>query len=261
MICLVGGKDAGVVAFDKRTGTELWRAIDTVEIGYAPPAIYEADGQRQLIIWHDVAVQGLDPETGKRFWRVAFPEDGEVMRPAATIVNPLIFNNRVLVSDFYNGSMVLQLSSNPADAEVLWVSPKATAVHKDSLNTLMATPIAKGGYLYGIAGNGELRCLNAETGEVIWRTLDPIGGRVAMFGTIFVIPNGDHCFLISDQGELIIAQLSPDGYQEVDRTKLLEPVGFARGRNVVWSHPAFAGKRIYWRNDKELVCVNLEAHS
>ncbi|MEM9317106.1 MAG: PQQ-binding-like beta-propeller repeat protein, partial [Pseudomonadota bacterium] len=224
LICLVGGKEAGVVAFDKHDGKEIWRAIDAKEIGYAPPTIYEADGQRQLIVWHDVAVQGLDPATGKRLWRIAFPEDGEVMRPAAPIVNPLVFDNRVLVSDFYNGSLLLELSSDPPDAEPLWISPKATAVHRDSLNTLMATPVIHEGYIYGIAGNGELRCLKADTGEVVWRSLEPIGGKVAMFGTIFIIPNEDHWFLVTDQGELIIAKLSPDGYEEIDRARLLEPV-------------------------------------
>jgi hypothetical protein len=65
VICLVGGTNTAVVAFDRNNGKELWRALTAVEIGYAPPVIYTIAGRRQLIIWHPDAVAGLDPETGK----------------------------------------------------------------------------------------------------------------------------------------------------------------------------------------------------
>ena len=70
LITVVGGEpDALVVAFDKRTGAEVWRAIEvTSEMGYAQPVIYEAGGVRQLIVWHPRALASLDPETGALYW-------------------------------------------------------------------------------------------------------------------------------------------------------------------------------------------------
>ena len=70
LITVVGGEpDALVMAFDKRTGDEIWRALPvTSEMGYAQPVIYEAGGARQLIIWHPTALTSLDPVTGRVYW-------------------------------------------------------------------------------------------------------------------------------------------------------------------------------------------------
>ena len=66
LITLVGGEpDALVVAFDKYSGDEIWRALPVLsELGYAHPVIYRAGGVRQLIIWHPEALVSLDPESG-----------------------------------------------------------------------------------------------------------------------------------------------------------------------------------------------------
>src|SRR5438128_5799695 len=68
VICLVGGDGSAAVACDKDTGKEVWRALTTKEIGYAPPMIYDTGDKRQLIIWHAESVNSLDPETGKLYW-------------------------------------------------------------------------------------------------------------------------------------------------------------------------------------------------
>jgi hypothetical protein len=61
----------------------------------------------------------------------------------------------------------------------------------------------------------------------------------------------------NDQGELILAKLSAKGHEVISKAKVIEPVEAARGRKVVWSHPAFANKCVYLRNDREMVCVSL----
>jgi outer membrane protein assembly factor BamB len=258
LICLVGGEGSGVVAFNKTNGEEIWRSITAKEMCYASPVIIEHGGHRLLAVWHDVAIQGLDIETGKRQWRVKFPK-AEPMRPAVSIAQPCVAGRKLLVSDFYNGSIVLELTEDLTDAEVVWQSEGDLGEHTDTLNTLMAAPIARDGHVYGMGGNGELRCLVTDTGELVWKDLKPTGDRPAMFATTFIVPNGDRDFLFTDQGELIVAKLSPEGYEEFGRAKLLETTGFARGRHIVWSHPAFANKCMYARNDKELICVDLSA--
>jgi hypothetical protein len=72
------------------------------------------------------------------------------------------------------------------------------------------------------------------------------------------VKNGDRFFLFNEKGDLIIAKFSPRGYQESSRAHLLEPTGTAAGRDVLWSHPAFANRHIYARNDKEIICADLE---
>src|SRR5262249_26858719 len=68
LICIAGGTDALAVACDKKTGKELWKALDAREPGYAPPVIVTLGGKRQLIVWSPAAVNGLDPEAGKAYW-------------------------------------------------------------------------------------------------------------------------------------------------------------------------------------------------
>ena len=61
----------------------------------------------------------------------------------------------------------------------------------------------------------------------------------------------------NETGDLIIAQISPDGFKEISRARILDQTSTIFGRQVVWSHPAFANKCVYARNEKEIVCISL----
>ena len=74
------------------------------------------------------------------------------------------------------------------------------------------------------------------------------------WGNAFIVKNGDRCFLFSETGDLIIAKLTPEKYQEISRAHLLAPTNPDPKRLVVWSHPAFANRSVYARNDQEIVC-------
>jgi outer membrane protein assembly factor BamB len=255
LICVVGG-DAVAMAFDRHTGKELWRSIQSKAQGYCPPMIYQVGGRRQLIIWEPAAVHGLDPETGKEFWSQPF-----AIQAGLTVPTPRVDGNRLFVTAFYNGPMMLELDAGPS-AKVLWkgksnsVEPNRT----DGLHSIMPTPVIKDGYIYGVCSYGELRCLEENTGKRIWMTRQPTsGGEPVRWANAFLVPQGDRYFLPNENGDLIIARLTPKGYEELDRTHILDPTNVMAGRKVVWSHPAFANKCAYARNDKEIVCVSLAA--
>ena len=259
LICLVGGPDSTAVAFHKDTGKEIWRSLKDGEHGYCPPVIIEASGKRQLIIWTPAAVNSLDPESGKVYWSQPFR-----LKAGLSIPTPRQFGDLLLVSSFYNGSMMLKLDPDKPGAKVLWKSQVASENpdRTDTLNSIIPTPYIKDGYIYGVCSYGELRCLEAETGKRLWMTRQPTTGEALRWGNAFLIPNGDRFFLFNEKGELIIAKLTPKGYEEISRTKVLEPtnaMATPRGRMVVWMHPAFANKCMYARNDKEIVCVSLAA--
>jgi len=65
--------------------------------------------------------------------------------------------------------------------------------------------------------------------------------------------------MFNDQGQLILATLTPQGYREHCRADLIKPtlVQLARRGGVTWAHPAVAGGHIYVRSDEELVCAPL----
>jgi outer membrane protein assembly factor BamB len=250
LICMVGGKGSTVVAFDKDTGKEIWRSLDAKALGYCPPMIYEAGGKRQLIIWHGQAVNGLDPETGKVYWSVPFESYA-----AMSISTPRKLNEYLFLTSTFGNSLMLRLGSAAPSAEIVWKGNVKTT----SFDSVFAAPFVEDGHVYGTNSDGELVCIKADTGERLWKSLEPNRGKKLRSSDVFLIKNQDRFFLVTEKGDLIIAKLSPKGYQEISRAHLLEPTSAAFGREVVWSHPAFADRCAYMRNDKEIVCVSLAA--
>lgn len=253
LITLVGGKDnALVVSFDKATGKELWRALDDRAVGYAPPVIFTFGGKRELIVWHPTAVSALEPETGKLIWEVPY-----AVRYGLTIATPRKVGNRLFVASFYNGPRMIEVSNDGTQAKIVWSGNSDSEVNTDGLHPIMMTPIFNGTHIYGVCSYGQLRCLDASNGRRLWETEKATGkGR---WWNAFIIPHEDRYFLHNEQGDLIIANLTPQGYEEISRAKLIEPTRPVQRRMTIWSHPAFALKSVFARNDKEIIRVDLSA--
>ncbi|MEX0700536.1 MAG: PQQ-binding-like beta-propeller repeat protein [Planctomycetales bacterium] len=251
LIALVGGaNNALVVAFDKLTGEELWRSLDDPDVGYCPPVIFEYGGVRQLIVWHPRAVTAIDPANGAPLWSIPYK-----VQAGMTIATPRQVGDRLFVSSFYNGPRMIDV--NGRDAALAWKKDAGNEIDTDGLHSLMCTPWVTESHIYGIDSYGQLRCLDAQTGERLWETVAPTGRD--RWWNAFLVPQGDRFFIHNEQGDLIIAKLSPAGYEELDRAKLLEPTRPVRRRQTIWSHPAFAMKSVFARNDKEIVRVDLSA--
>jgi len=257
VIVIVGGQpDAKVMALDKRTGEEIWRALPSdSEPGYGQPVIVEAGGIRQLIIWHPTAVASLDPATGKVHWQQPFR-----IHMGMTLATPVVSGSRLLVSSFFNGSMLLELAGERA--RMIWKGKSDSEIKSDGLHAVVNTPVIDGDYLYGICSYGQFRCLNLKTGERVWETMEVIKEK-ARWASGFIVRHGDRYFINTDRGELIIAKLSPQGYQEISRTPLIKPTSNPGNRRelgaVNWSHPAYANRHIVARNDEEIVSLSLES--
>jgi outer membrane protein assembly factor BamB len=254
---LVGGNGSAVVAFNKDTGDEVWKALTTQDICYSPPMIYEFGGKRQLIIWHSDSINGLDPKTGHVYWTQIYPIKGKPQRPAVNISTVQKVGDLLLISSTYHGPMLLKVTGEKPAVSVVWSLQSKNPFKPESLCCLMSTPVLKDGHVYGVGAEGELRCLKLGDGKQLWETYAATGGKKSDCGTAFLIPQGDRFVIFNDQGDLILASLSPDGYKEIDRAHILEPAQASRGRHVVWSHPAFAGRCVFARNDKEIICVSL----
>lgn len=249
LITLVGGSNGAlVVCFDRKSGKELWRALEDAQIGYCPPVIYEFGGRRQLIIWHPSAICALDPETGKSLWEVPWS-----INAGLTIPTPRKLDDRLFLTAFYNGPRMLKVSAD--SAKTLWKGSSNDEIRTDGLHSIMPTPVVNENNIFGVCSYGQLRCLKTEDGSRVWETLEATGsGR---WWNAFIIPNGDRYFLHNEQGDLIIASLTNAGYREISRARLVEPTRPVQRRMTIWSHPAFAMKSVFARNDKELVRVNL----
>ncbi len=254
LIVLAGGKQDGlVISFDKETGAERWRALDGPEPGYCPPVILEFGGRRQLIVWHPRAVVGLDPVNGKVLWQVPF-----AVQAGLTISTPRKLENRLFVTSFYNGPLMIDLGADGVTPNVLWrTGPESTERKNNSLHSIISTPIVTKDCIYGVGSYGELRCLDTATGQIIWETHDATGRD--RWWNAFLVPHDDRVVICNEQGDIIFAKLSRAGYTELSRAKLIEPTQPIQRRMTVWSHPAFALRSVFARNDGELIRVNLDS--
>jgi outer membrane protein assembly factor BamB len=228
----------------------LWKALSASEPGYAPPSIITAAGVRQLLIWDADKLNSLDPETGKVYW-------SEPLKPnyGMAIMAPRKSGDYLFASGIGKVGALFKLKQDKPGVEVVWRGQAKTAVYAAN-----STPLIEDDMIYGTdCDTGLLTAVDLESGQRLWETAKPTTGeRRAGHGTAFLVRHGDQHFLFSETGDLILAKLSREGYEELGRFHVLEPTGEAFGREVVWSHPAFADQALFARNDKELVCVSLK---
>ncbi|HTK77495.1 MAG TPA: PQQ-binding-like beta-propeller repeat protein [Gemmataceae bacterium] len=257
LVCLVGGDGSVVVAFDKDTGKELWKALSAKEPGYAAPSIVDGGGIRQLIVFSAESVNGLDPETGKVYWTIEMEPYGGM-----SIQAPRNSGDYLFASAVGNKSALLKLAHDKPAVTVVWpADPKQGSDAKKSVYPVNAPPFVDDGVIYGNDGSGAFMAVDLMTGDRLWETFEPTGRKKGdNNATVFQVKNGDRFVMFNEAGELILAKLDRQGYHEISRAKIIEPTGKTwKDRPIVWSHPAFAHKCVYARNDKEIVCVSLAA--
>jgi outer membrane protein assembly factor BamB len=241
LILSIGGKpSASVLALDKRTGQEIWKALDDPACP-SSPIVISAGGIRQLIVWTPRAVTSLNPMNGRIYWREVF-----AINASSAVATPVFDRNRLLIS----GLMLAVHADRPA-ASLSW--PRQQGVSRRVLNKF-STPWLSGDYVYSANATGELVCLNASSGATLWttNTVTPPGPSAC----IHIIGKGTRVFLFTDQGELIRASLSAAGYEEKGRVKLLQASNNS-GKQSFWSPPAYSRGCVFVRDDRELVCFSL----
>jgi outer membrane protein assembly factor BamB len=263
VIVQIGGSDnACLVAFDKKSGKERWHALGDGANYSAPIMVRQAD-RRVLICRTADRVVGLDPQSGVLYWEYPFPS----RQMPLGIATPIVEGERLFLCGFYDGSLMLRLlpgigerseGARPA-VEKLWQRRGVNERATDALHSIISTPLLRGDYVYGVDSYGELRCLDARTGDRLWESQDAVPR--SRWATIHFVRNGDRVWMFNERGQLIIARLTPRGFEEISRAQLIRPTTgqLPQRSGVCWSHPAFAYRHVFARNDEELVCASLEA--
>jgi outer membrane protein assembly factor BamB len=243
-----GGNGTTVVALNKKTGKEVWRGLSSKDVGYAPPVLVNHGGKDQLIIAHGESINSLDPATGKLHWSMPFaPSYG------MAIMAPRVSGDNLVMGGMGKKSIGLKLKADLTTPDILWEGTPKTGISPKN-----STPVFSGGLLYGCDADGDLRCVDPATGERLWSSTAVLGGSPGS-GTFFAVKAAPHWVLFNEKGELILADLTKEGYKEISRAKMLEATSPGMGRKVVWTHPAFAEKCVFLRNDSEVICVSLAA--
>lgn len=236
--------DGCLIAFDRLTGKEIWRSGKD-PAGYCTPILAETPSGTQLILWSPEHVLGFDPRSGHENWKIPYK-----VTYGVSIASPVYQEGLVFVSGYWEGSKAIRLGQKPSDAKLEWEEAK-------TIRGLMSPPLYRNGLIYILDKQFGLTCLELATGKKLWddrNTLTP-RGRNPQASLVWLDSEqqpdkkSDRVIALNSEGELILARLTRDGYRESARTKITEPT---------WAHPAFAGNRVFARNDTTLVCVELK---
>lgn len=268
----VGGPDACMVAFDKNSGTQVWKSLDE-KASYSSPIIIQQAGQDVLVCWTGESLSGLNPMTGKVHWSHSMPP----RKMPIGIGTPIVSGELIFVSSFYDGSLMVRAASDSLTSELVWRAigtsekPGKTGTREVNLgqgvpedgavygvHAMIGTSIIQDGYIYCVDSYGQFRCLEAKTGKRMWEDLTAVPHN--RWATIHMVRQADRVWMFNEAGELMIARLAPTGLSIIQRSQLIEPtkIQLARRDGVCWSHPAFAEQSIFARNDNKLVRVSLK---
>jgi outer membrane protein assembly factor BamB len=234
LVINVGSKTAGIVALDKKTGKETWKATNH-EASYSSPVAATIQGKRQLLFLTREGFVSLDPETGKviheKRWRSR-------MAASVNAATPVVIDNQVFLSACYGtGAVLLNIAKD--GLEEVWKGDETLSNHYD-------TSVYHDGHLYGLDGRQEqgaqLRCVELKTGKVAWTETG--------FGCASLILADGRYFALAENGDLVLFEASPKAYRELARAAVL--TGPCR------SPLALANGRLYARDNKKLVCWDVK---
>jgi outer membrane protein assembly factor BamB len=229
----IGGKDAGIVALDKDSGKEVWKATNH-EASYSSPVAATFHGKRRVVFFTREGIVLLDPMSGtvqySKHWRAR-------IQASVNAASPVISDDLVFISACYGTGAIL-LRVGPERIDEVWKSDDAMSNHYN-------TCVVSDGFLYGFDGRQEegakLRCIELKTGKVRW-TSDHRG-----CGSM-ILAEG-HLIIVDEHGQLVLVEARPDSYQEKARAQVLT----APCRSPI----ALANGLLYARDTKKLVCWNL----
>ncbi len=232
----VGGKGASVVAFDRHTGEEKWKALDD-PASYASPIALGKGAERQCVFLTGRRLVGLSPLDGKLFWDYPLVDKLSESSTTPVVAGKVLFGSSVTF-----GGVALKLEPGP----------KAVKRWEDATyNCYFATPVAVGDQLYIVTGTkppalknkATLRCVEAASGKELWAR-DNVGKYHAS-----LLRTGDgKLLMLEEAGQLVLLEPNVQQYHELARSPVC---------STTWAHPAVADGRLYVRDKNELVCVQL----
>ena len=234
VIATVGGPGQSVMAFRQDDGAVVWRSGEFL-IAPATPILVDVDGQVQLIVYGGQTINGLDPETGSVLWSHDHETQGD-MNNSTPVWGE---DNILFMTAAYNsGSRALRLTRNGAGTDV------EELYYTTDLKAMFGNVVRLGDYVYASSGDfgpAFQVALNVTTGEEVWR-------RRGYGRSSFVYADGK-AIMLTEDGRLVLARLSPDGMTELAAADLFD--------TTAWTAPTLVGTRLYARDRAQIMALEL----
>jgi outer membrane protein assembly factor BamB len=232
MQCDDSGLNSFMVAFDKKTGKEVWRTPRKVDVTWTTPVLVRTSTGTELVAAAAEAIIAYDPRTGKELWRHKGLESNAVP-------TPVVSHDMVVVTSGYPQKIALAIRAGgrgdiTGTPQLLWSYNKGTAY--------VPSPISYGEYVYLMTGNGSISCLDAGTGKVEYE-----GARVPKSVTFWASPVAfeGKILLTSEDGDTFVIKAGPK-HEVLGTNSLGEPV---------YASPAIADGKIFIRGEQNLYAI------
>lgn len=231
LVVVVGaGKGRSLAALDKTTGNVIWTSLDD-KPGYSTPLAIEVDGLPQLVVLMGEALVSVSPQDGHEYWRHPWKTEQD-----ANVAAPIFSHDRLFISTgFGTGCGLFELSAKngKAEAKLLWANK--------NMENYFGSSILIDGQLYGFKKT-ILTCIDFETGQTHWKQRG--------FNQGCVLAADGKLIIYGERATLALAEVSSAHYREISKAKVLD--------DQTWTIPTLADGRLYVRNQKELVCLNVK---
>jgi outer membrane protein assembly factor BamB len=239
--CVGSTNGAGVVCFDKRDGTVIWKA-QRDQAAYVPPTLLKLAGSEHLVCFTAEGLIGMNPDTGELWWRVPIKTAF-----ARHVTAPVAHEDVVVVSSHQVGMIGTRIAKTDAgfSAEQAWLSKK-TAMN-------FSSPVRVGQHLYGLGPRKNLICVEIATGEERWSKEGYFQTSADKAYAGFVVI-GSNILALTDGGLLVMFEARADDFKET---------GSAQACGLNWCNPAYADGKVFARDGikgaGEAMCLDLTA--
>ena len=234
VVIMVGGKGAGIVGFDKATGKIAWQMTEDTP-SYASPIAVGTGDKTELVFLTNSHIRSLTASDGKELWK--FPFVDKLLESSTT---PVKVGDLYVAGSVMSGSVGISIVDNVP--KQVWKN--------DKLTCYFSTPVAVGEYLYMVNGKATLqnaaitlRCVEAKTGKIVWEK-----GNVGKYHAALVKTGDGKLLFLDDGGNLMLLEPNEKEYQELARAKVC---------GETWAHPALSDGKLYLRDDKKLICLQV----
>ena len=242
VVVSVGGEEEqSVVAYSIETGDVVW-ASGTYQSSYASPIVAELAGVQQVISVDEGFVTARRAADGNPLWEYAWDSNSD--GGAATSQPVPVAGDRLFLSKGYgHGSVLLQISSE--NGKTWQVEPVWRGGIKPVMKTKMCNVVVRDGYVYGL-DEVNLQCIELATGKKQWKKR-----RRPKFGHGQIMLVGDTLLVLTEPGELILVDPSPEKYRELASMRVFDD------SQITWNNPAFSSPYLLVRNAEEVACYKL----
>ena len=222
--------DAFIAALSKTDGHTIWKnKLDKPAHSFSTPLFREIAGRIQMIFCGNQEVSSYNPENGTRYWFINGPSEDFCSTP--------VYNEKtglLLISSAWPQRHLLAIkpdgNGDVSNSHIVWRATEGAYY--------VPSPVTVGNYLFTTMTNGQVHCIEASTGKILWK--ENLGKQYAsavLINGLVYMPNDEGVITVIKQGST---------FERIASNSIGEKM---------FASPAISNGRIYLKGASHLFCI------